>query len=75
MNLLEIKNYLMRVKMASLTSLTAYFNCDSQLLQQMLSHWVRKGCVRKCVAKPACGTQCLQCKVPATEVYEWVFSL
>lgn len=72
MSLLEIKNYLMRVKIASLTSLSSYFNCDSDILRNMLSHWVRKGCVRQCLKTPQCGTKCSQCAVPATEIYEWV---
>lgn len=75
MNLLEIKNYLMRVKVASLASLSAYFNCDSDVLRNMLSHWVRKGCVRECIKASACGTKCAQCKVPTIEIYEWVFSV
>lgn len=72
MSLLEIKNYLMRVKMASLTSLSAYFNCDADVLRNMLNHWVNKGCVRKCSNKPACGKTCGQCTVAAVEIYEWV---
>lgn len=71
MGLLEIKQYLMRVKMASLASLCAYFNCDSALLKQMLAHWERKGCVRQC-AKIGCGTKCAQCPSASTEWYEWV---
>jgi putative ferrous iron transport protein C len=72
MNLLEIKNYLMRVKIASLSSLSTYFNCDSELLRNMLNHWIRKGCVRRCQKTPACGSQCHQCPVQATELYEWL---
>lgn len=72
MNLLEIKNYLMRVKITSLASLSSYFNCDSDVLRSMLTHLVRKGCVRQCLKTPACGTKCVQCSVPVTEIYEWV---
>lgn len=72
MNLLEIKKYLMQVKIASLTSLCAYFNCESELLRNMLGHWVRKGCVRKCVQTPACAKTCGQCNISVTEIYEWV---
>lgn len=72
MGLLELKNYLMRVKLASLSSLSAYFNCEADLLRHMLEHWIRKGCVRKCLRTPACGTQCGQCSEFATEIYEWV---
>lgn len=72
MNLLEIKNYLMRVKIASLSSLCTYFNCDSELLRNMLGHWVRKGCVRQCKKTANCGSKCVQCSPLLTEIYEWV---
>jgi putative ferrous iron transport protein C len=72
MNLLEIKNYLMRVRIASLSSLCTYFNCESELLRNMLGHWVRKGCVRKCAKTANCGTKCVQCSPLVTEIYEWV---
>lgn len=72
MNLLEIKNYLMRVKIASLSSLCTYFNCDSDLLRGMLSHWIRKGCVRQCLKTANCGTKCVKCSPSVTEIYEWV---
>jgi hypothetical protein len=75
MNLLEIKNYLMRVKVASLAHLCTYFNCDSELLRNMLGHWVRKGCVRKCEKTSACMAKCsMQCSPLKTEIYEWVMS-
>ena len=74
MNLLEIKKYLMTVKIASLANLCTYFNCESELLRQMLGHWMRKGCVRKC-AQNACGTSCAsQCSPLKSEIYEWVVS-
>lgn len=75
MSLLDIKNYLMQVKMASLSSLCVYFHCDQEVLRGMLAHWVRKGCVRQCLKTAACGTQCTQCPVSATEIYEWVYTL
>jgi putative ferrous iron transport protein C len=75
MSLLEIKKYLMQVKMASLSHLCTYFKCDSGVLRDMLCHWARKGCVRKFTKNPACGGQCNKCDVAVTEIYEWVFIL
>ena len=72
LNLLEIKKYLMQVKIASLANLSRYFNCDSELLRSMLCHWVRKGCVRKFAKTPSCGSQCNQCETAMIEIYEWV---
>jgi putative ferrous iron transport protein C len=71
MNLLEIKKYLMQVKIASLSHLSTYFNCDSELLRNMMCHWVRKGCVRQFTKNPSCGS-CNKCGPVVTEIYEWV---
>lgn len=72
MGLIEIKQYLMQIKVASLAHLCQYFNCESDLLRSMLCHWERKGCVRKFAKTPACGGQCHKCDVAVTEIYEWV---
>lgn len=72
MGLLELKKYLMQVKISSLSSLCTYFNCDSESARGMLGHWIRKGCVRMCTKTPACGTKCVQCSPLKTEIYEWV---
>lgn len=73
MNLLDIKQYLMQVKIASLSSLCAYFNCDSDRLRNMLTHWVRKGCVRQCATMLACSKPCsMKCTSSKNEIYEWV---
>ena len=72
MTLIEIKQHLAQVKIASLNALCAYFHSDPLLTQSMLAHWVRKGCVRKCMKTPACGQQCFKCNVAITEIYEWV---
>ena len=72
MSLMEIKKYLMQVRITSLSSICVYFNAEPALLRQMLSHWIRKGCVRQCAKTPACGTSCGKCSPALTEIYEWV---
>lgn len=72
MSLLEIKQYLMKVKITSLASISLYFNTDPDTLRQMLGHWIRKGCVRQCLKTPACGSSCGKCSPLITELYEWV---
>ncbi len=72
MNLLDLKYYLTRVKMASLGSLCSYFNGDEELIRQMLGHWVRKGKVRQCKKTSNCGVHCMQGSTLFTEIYEWV---
>lgn len=71
MNLLEIKQYLTKVKIASLSNLCAYFGCESDLLRNMMMHWVRKGCIRQLEKSSNCGS-CTQCDPTRLEIYEWV---
>ena len=72
MSLLDIKQHLMKVRIASLSSISVYFNTERDTLRHMLSHWVRKGCVRQCLKTPACGSSCGKCSPLLTEIYEWV---
>jgi len=72
MSLLDIKQYMMKVKAASLGNLCTVFKTDPETIRCLLSHWMRKGCVRQCTREPACGTKCFKCPVQVTEVYEWV---
>jgi putative ferrous iron transport protein C len=72
MSLLEIKKYLMRVKIASLSSLSIYFNAKPEVVRDMLAHWIRKGCLRQCMKTEACGGSCFKCSPLVTEIYEWV---
>lgn len=72
MSLVELKKYLLQVKIASLASLCNYFNCDSELLRSMLAHWMRKGCIRQFNKTAACGGACVKCSTLNTEIYEWV---
>jgi len=74
MSLLEIKNYLMQVKIASLAKLCAHFNCESELLRNMMMHWTRKGCIRKFTQEPGCGKTCMKCVPQTVEIYEWIES-
>jgi len=73
MSLLEIKNYLRQVKMASHAKLCAHFNCDAEILRDMMMHWLRKGCIRRFIQSSACGKTCGKCDMPPIlEIYEWV---
>jgi putative ferrous iron transport protein C len=72
MSLLDIKNHLMQVKIASLASLCVYFNCRSDVLRGMLALWVQKGKIRSFTKTAACGSSCSKCSAATTEIYEWV---
>ncbi len=75
MSLLEIKQYLMQVKIASIEKLSAHFHCESDVLRNMIGHWMRKGCIRQFVQSAACGKTCGKCAIPpSVEIYEWVDS-
>lgn len=72
MSLIDIKQHMMKVRIASLNSLCLLFNADAERLRCMLSHWIRKGNIRQCTKAPACGSQCFKCPTAVTEIYEWV---
>lgn len=68
----ELKEYVQCWRVASLHSIAQHFKAEPELIRGMLSHWVGKGCMR-CSKKTAkCGSQCTQCPVNVTEIYEWV---
>lgn len=72
MSLIDIKQHMMQVKIASLGSLCSIFNIEPEMLRCMLMHWIRKGKIRQCMKKPACGSQCFKCPTTTVEIYEWV---
>lgn len=72
MSLIELKQHLMETRVATLGSLAQHFHCDPEFLRSMLTHWVRKGCVRQLSKTPACGKRCSECSVVDYEIYEWI---
>ena len=72
MSLIDIKNYLMRVKVSSLASLCSFLNAEPDTLRQMLKLWILKGKVRQYTKTPACGSKCSSCPSDMTEIYEWL---
>ncbi len=72
MSLLDIKQHMMKVRIATLGALCLLFNKDADTVRCLLSHWIRKGNIRQCQKTPACGTCCAKCPTAVTEMYEWV---
>ena len=72
MILTEIKKYLRQTQAVSLFELSHKFNTNTDVMRDMLSHWVRKGHVRCLRKTSACGSSCQKCSPAITEVYEWV---
>lgn len=72
MSLLAIKKHMMQVKMTTLSSLCTLFHADPEMIRCLLRHWIKKGKIRQCMKKPACGSQCFKCPATSVEIYEWV---
>lgn len=73
MSLLDIKQHMLQVKMATLGNLCQVFRVEPDHLRFLLSHWMRKGKIRLCTKTPACGSRCFKCPATVTEIYEWVY--
>lgn len=68
----ELKNYVKQWGTINLQSIAKHFNAEPDFIRGMLSHWVGKGCIRSSKKTARCGSQCTQCAVNVTEIYEWV---
>lgn len=74
MSLLDIKNHMLQVKIASLNSLCLFFSVTPEMMRMLLDHWVKKGKLKCCKKKPACGSKCFKCPETTVEIYEWIDS-
>jgi len=71
MSLLAIKQHMKVVKVATLASLCLLFKADAETIRCLLSHWIKKGNIKRCLKTPACGSTCFKCPIGITEIYEW----
>lgn len=74
MSLIALKQHMMQVRMTTLSSLCLLFKSEPETIRCLLQHLIRKGCVRQCQKKPACGSKCFKCPSAVAEMYEWVDS-
>lgn len=75
MSLIELKQHLQQVKIATLAGLCAIFKSTPAAMQPMLDFWIRKGCLRRFEQTNNCNAPCatcLQCGISKNEFYEWV---
>lgn len=72
MLLAKIKDYLRQVKVANLTMIGQHLNVAPDIVQDMLQHWIRKGCVRCVTPTQYCRQACQQCPSATQELYEWI---
>ena len=75
MTLIELKQHLQVVHIATLSGLCAIFKMEPASMQTMLDFWIRKGMLRQCddpkTCERACVT-CVQCGIKQQTYYEWV---
>ena len=64
----EIRDYLAGKASVSINELALHFDVPQDAMRGMLSHWIRKGFVRKIAA---CSGGCNSCDSSDTELYFW----
>jgi len=69
MILTELKAYLMKNQQVALPELAHHFNLTPEATRDRLTHWIRKGKVRRLEERCQAGCCCNQ---PPVEMYEWV---
>ncbi|MDR0770213.1 MAG: FeoC-like transcriptional regulator [Burkholderiales bacterium] len=73
MILIQLRDYLKEKHAASLTDVARHFDIPESATQDMLGHWVRKGCAVVDLGA-SCGGGCSGCKIRcdgAAMVYRW----
>ncbi|MCV6637905.1 FeoC-like transcriptional regulator [Candidatus Albibeggiatoa sp. nov. NOAA] len=70
MDLRQIKAYLIERKQATLTDLAHHFRTEPEMVQGMLTHWVRKGKVQHTHIE-ACSKGCCHTEHDL-DIYRWV---
>lgn len=70
--LIPLKNYLAEQGQASLDELSKHFKSSPDALRGMLSHWLKKGRIRK--EALGCNKGCASCPPEQTEIYCWLGS-
>lgn len=74
MSLIELKNYMMQVRIATLPNLCQVFKQDAVMVKCLLSHWIKKGKIRQCGNADNCASKCQGCPAQSIERYEWVYN-
>lgn len=78
MTLIELKQHLQTVRIATLAGLCAIFKMEPTTIQPMLDFWIKKGVLRRCQNPTNCQSacsSCLQCGIQKNDYYEWVVSV
>jgi hypothetical protein len=67
----DLKRYLQERGQASLWDMALHFDAEPDVVRAMLDVWVRKGRVQRDPLDAACGGNCNQCDMAASEIYRW----
>ncbi|MBF0110756.1 MAG: FeoC-like transcriptional regulator [Magnetococcales bacterium] len=68
----QLKDFLRKQKRVPLMDLAHHFNKDPEVLRDMLSHWERKGQLRRIRDRAGCQSTCSGCGTGPTELCEWI---
>ena len=68
-----LKQYLAEAKTANMAELAIVLNASPEVIRGWLSHWIRKGCVKRVVqCGGACSQRCAGCNPHLLERYAWI---
>ena len=70
--LLQIRDYLCRLSVASNQQIAREFQLDPQALQPMLELWIKKGVIRCYQEKKGCQSRCFKCNIEPPLYYQYV---
>lgn len=74
LTLQQLKHYFIANQNASLATLSQQFAEEPVFIQQMLEHFIKKGCLIERRLTKQCGSVCQKCPVNETIVYQWHLS-
>ena len=69
---IEIKQYLVGRKLATLQDMAHHFRMETDTVYPMVEMWIRKGKVKKHDDNLGCQKGCCKCDPTAIVTYEWV---
>ncbi|KPJ68119.1 MAG: hypothetical protein AMJ43_01575 [Coxiella sp. DG_40] len=72
MILSELREYVREHHVVNMYDLVIHFDTDADTIRDMLNVLIRKGQVRKVQDSDVLCRKCVQCRLLAAELYEWV---
>lgn len=70
--LLQIRDYLRRVCVASNQQIAREFQLDLQALEPMLERWMSKGVIASYQGKTTCQSRCFKCNLEKLRYYQYL---